>query len=155
MSIVTRTGRLRKMPATACPSPEELHAYAVGLLDDEQSEEVAQHLDRCDACQACIATLDDADDTLVTQLKRAPAGDAVIDESQCFAALDRARSLAGDSAEPNPPHDNATRSLVGKLLGEYRLLEEIGRGGMGRVYKASADKTGPDRRRKGPAVQSP
>jgi serine/threonine-protein kinase len=42
---------------------------------------------------------------------------------------------------PRPPVDDG-RKLVGRVLGSYRLLEVVGRGGMGHVYAAEHVKLG-------------
>jgi serine/threonine protein kinase/WD40 repeat protein len=97
-------------PPSAHPAPQLLRAFNLGRLDDEQTLAIGTHLEGCPAC--CQA------------LRDLPTEDRFVG---------RVRAAA-DSTGPGRVRPDLGRCP--ERLGDYHLVREVGRGGMGVVYEA-------------------
>jgi eukaryotic-like serine/threonine-protein kinase len=115
------------MSTTGCPEPAELSAFTLGNLPGPAFERLARHVEGCAACQAGLQSLDGLADPLVGQLRQ-PAGAVTLPSVPrellaCLAAADRPEAAAREAAAP-------------RRLGKFELLEELGVGSFGTVFRA-------------------
>src|SRR5688500_10242708 len=114
--------------STDCPSEAVLGRYAIGALSEADAGAVNTHLSGCVTCLDLMGTLDKSPDAVLAALRHLPR--AVPAASPTMA---RAVAAAAAATTPAPAADLA----AGAVLNGYRVAEELGRGGMGRVYRAA------------------
>jgi serine/threonine protein kinase len=124
------------MDPSTCPDPDELKAFALGMLDGMTFDRIAGHVEGCAACVASLEPFDELHDDLVMNLRRTSLGEPLPEGAVLRRCLQAVRSLPIRSIRSRLLADEPCR------LGKFALLEELGAGSFGYVFRARDDELG-------------
>ncbi len=119
------------MASTCCPNQTELTEFAVGNLSGPALVQIASHVEHCAACEMALQAFDGLADHLVAQLRQLASKETATLEPVPAELLAAARSVREqERAAPWLPEEG------GRRLGKFELLEELGVGSFGYVFRA-------------------
>src|SRR5262245_8291606 len=105
-----------------CPSSVELSDFLAGKLARTRTAWIADHARGCPSCEATLASLDPAPDPLLASLASTVAQGRASDTVPMHL-IEVARAARSGAARP-------------RKIGRFEVLEEIGSGSYGSVFKA-------------------
>lgn len=140
----------------ACFDRDELRAFGLGMLDDARSQLIADHLTGCSNCEATLAGCEQSNDPLVQSVRQAALADSPPgngrqsgnlqeppreessghDDPAIAEVLSRAAQGLAEQLRQMPIDRSGQRFASGEQIRDYRLLEPLGTGGMGTVFRA-------------------
>ena len=126
------------MSSAACPSTDELQAFALGSLSERAFARVAEHLRACQHCEALLPTFDECSDGLLAGLRCLTAAEPD-DAGTLPEALAKAARQVGQSSEVSLDSGRryARQVATGNCrLGKFELSSELGAGSFGYVFRA-------------------
>jgi serine/threonine protein kinase len=129
------------MSPLACPNQVDLSRFVLGNLPRAELALLAEHVEHCDACQAEIQALDDVVDPLVASL-RPSSDDAAAGASSPAAISSTAETVPAHLLAVAQAARGSTNQAVNwmtdgqRRLGKFELLEELGSGSFGHVFRA-------------------
>ncbi len=103
-----------------------------------EAEALEAHVAVCPQCEKRLETADDLGRVVAEAYRQGPlAEDQIVAESEFRQAVEAVQQLPGGSpADATRDYPNSEPRIGQVIAGRYKLLEQIGEGGMGAVYMA-------------------